>query len=147
MSMSKFYQFFDYQNSINSFFDQVKNQIKFNLYFPCRCQTPKSGWIWVGVQSFFHIHIFNLCKIFIFVQWEYLYSSDDILRVVWIFMFLSWILRFSRFAYNCLIDQGLVMKSHDHEILSDTFSMKSHDHVICIDNWTFSAITKLAMNL
>ena len=39
---------------------------------------------------------------------------------------------FQIFAYNCLVDQSLVVKSN--EILSpDIFTMKSHDHVICID--------------
>lgn len=47
----------------------------------------------------------------IFIWWMICFVS-------WIFVFLSWVSRFSRFAYNCLVDQSLVVKSHDHEILS-----------------------------
>ena len=134
-----------------------------------RCQTPKSGWIWVGSEPGNRIVVLSHFIFSTSGKSSGSYLRNIYIQNTWTFMSLrSWKSRFSRFAYNCLVtswshwlwswtplvvSSALINGHFQYEIpwswhlnwSKGILSMKFHDHDNCIDQRVFSVWNSMIM--
>ena len=145
--------------------------IEIKLKLPPRCQTPKSGWIWVGSEPGNRIVVLSHFIFSTSGKCSGSYFRNIYIQNTWAFMSLrSWKSRFSRFAYNCLVtswshwlwswtplvvSSALINGHFQYEISwswqlywsKSIFSIKFNDHDICIDQRAFSVWNSMIMTI